>query len=76
MSDLILKIFLSLFGLGVAFWAFQRWRRQKNFWLLLAVVTAVLAAAAVWLGLVNGAFLGILAAALLFLGLWTKRGSH
>jgi hypothetical protein len=41
---------------------------------LLAVITAVLAAAAFWLGLVNGAFLSILAAALLFLGLWTKRG--
>jgi predicted membrane metal-binding protein len=74
MSDLVVKVILSLICLGIAFWAFQNWRRKKNLWLLLAVITAVLAAAAFWLGLVNGAFLSILAAALLFLGLWTKRG--
>lgn len=74
MSESIIKIVLSLLSLGIAFWAFQNWRRKKNIWLLLAVITAVLAAAAFWLAVVNGVFLGILAAALLFLGFWTKRG--
>jgi hypothetical protein len=76
MSDLIIKIVLSLLCLGVATWAFFRWRRKKNLWLILSVITAVLAAAACWLGQVIGVFMGVLAAALLFLGLWSKRGSR
>jgi hypothetical protein len=74
MSDTVIKVILSLVSLGVAVFAFLRWQRKKNIWLLLAVITAVLAAAAFWLHYVNGAFLAFLALALLLLGLWTKRG--
>lgn len=75
MSDLTLKIILSLLSLGIAVWAFLRWRAKKNIWLILAVVVAVLAAAAFWLGLVNGVFMAVLAVLLLLLGLWTRRGA-
>lgn len=75
MSDTIVKVFLSLLSLGAAVWTYTRWRKKKNLWLMLAVVTLVLAAAAFWLGLVNGAFMGVVALALLFLGLWTRRGA-
>ncbi len=75
MSDTIVKIFLSLLSLGAAVWTYTRWRKKKNLWLMLALVTLVLAAAAFWLGLVNGAFMGVVALALLFLGLWTRRGA-
>jgi endonuclease/exonuclease/phosphatase (EEP) superfamily protein YafD len=75
MSDTIVKIFLSLLSLGAAVWTYTRWRKKKNLWLMLALVTLVLAAAAFWLGLVNGAFMAVVALALLFLGLWTRRGA-
>jgi Na+/melibiose symporter-like transporter len=74
MDNLLAKIFLTVVGLGIAFWALSRWRKKKNLWLLLSVVVAILSAVAFWLGLANGIFLAFLAIALLFLGLWTKRG--
>jgi hypothetical protein len=76
MDDLIAKIVLSALGLLMAVWIFLRWQKKKNIWLLLAVIVAVMAAAAFWLDLVNGIFLAVMAAALLFLGLWTKRGAQ
>jgi hypothetical protein len=74
MSDTTVKIIISVISLGIAFWGFSHWRKKKNIWLLLSGVTATLAAAGSWLGPENGGFMAILAAALLFLGLWTKRG--
>jgi hypothetical protein len=73
MSD-FLKIVLTLLCLGIVVWTVFRWRQKRSIWLLLAVITAVLAAAAFWLSPVIGGFLGFLALALLFLGLWSKRG--
>lgn len=75
MSDTTLKIILSLLSLGIAVWAFLRWRSKKNIWLMLAVIAAVLAAAAFWLALVNGVFMAVMALALVLLGLWTRRGA-
>jgi hypothetical protein len=76
MDNLIAKIVLSVLSLLMAVWTFLRWQKKKNIWLLLAIIVAVLAAGAFWLDLVNGIFLAIMAAALLFLGLWTKRGAQ
>jgi heme A synthase len=74
MMDLIGQIVLSLLCLGIVVWAFLRYRKKKNLWLLLAGVTAILAAVAAWLAwIVNGIFLVILALALLFLGLWSSK---
>jgi hypothetical protein len=75
MSDVIIKIVLCLASLGIAVWVYLRWSRKKNIWLLLALATAVLAAIAFWLSYVIGGYLAIMAGALIFLGLWTKRGS-
>ncbi len=74
MMDLLAKLIPSLLALGAAVFCFLRWRRKKNVWLLLAMVTAILAAAGFWLDAVIGGFLGFQALALLLLGLWTKRG--
>jgi hypothetical protein len=76
MSDVLLKIVLCLASLGIAAWVYMRWSRKKNIWLMLALVTAVLAALAFWLSFVIGGYLAIMAGALIFLGLWTKRGSN
>lgn len=76
MSDTILSSFLFLLSLGAAFWVFLRWRRKKNIWSLLAIVTFILAGAAFWLSRVIGTFLAVIAAALFLLGLWAKRGNQ
>jgi hypothetical protein len=70
-----LTIILIVLCLGVALLAFLRWQKKKNLWLMLALITAVLAAAAFALSPVIGGFLGVLALLLLLLGLWSKRGS-
>jgi membrane-bound ClpP family serine protease len=70
---LIAQIILSLAGLFVTFLALRIWRNNHRVWLLLASVTALLAAFAFWLDVSMGAFLGIVALALLLFGLWTIR---
>lgn len=74
MDNLIGQLVLSALCLAGALWAFLRWQKQKSLWLLLAAIVLALAAAAAWLGVVNGFFLAILGAALLLLGLWFKHG--
>lgn len=72
--DLIDQIVLSLLCLGMAVWAFLRYRKKKNLWLLLGGITAVLAAIAAGLAwIMNGIFLAVLALALSLLGLWSSR---
>jgi 4-amino-4-deoxy-L-arabinose transferase-like glycosyltransferase len=74
MMDLIGQIVLSLMCLGMAVWAFLRYRKKKNLWLLLGGIAAVLAAIAAGLAwIMNGIFLAVLALALLLLGLWSSR---
>jgi len=74
MMDLIGQIVLSLMCLGMAVWAFLRYRKKKNLWLLLGGIAAVLAAIAAGLAwIMNGIFLAVLALALLLLGLSSSR---
>lgn len=72
--DLIGQIALSLLCLGMAVWTLLRYRKKRNLWLLLAGITAILAAVAAGLAwMMNGVFLAILALFLLLLGLWSSR---
>jgi len=72
--DLIGPIALSLLCLGMAVWTLLRYRKKRNLWLLLAGITAILAAVAAGLAwMMNGVFLAVLALFLLLLGLWSNR---
>ncbi len=70
-----LTIILIVLCLGIALLAFLRWQKKKNLWLMLGLITAILAALAFLLSPVIGGYLGVLALLLLLLGLWSKRGS-
>jgi asparagine N-glycosylation enzyme membrane subunit Stt3 len=76
MDNTVVQVILTVLSLLGAVWAFLRWQKKKSIWLLTAVIVLALAAAASWLAIVNGVFLAILGAALLFLGLLFKKGKQ
>gem|GEM_PF-6613408 len=58
MFDLIMSVLLALFALLIALDAFQKWRKNKAIWLILASVTGLLSALAAFINWSN-AFYGL-----------------
>jgi len=74
MIDTLVTGVLIILAVLVGVLAFQRWRRKKNLWFILAIVAAVLAAVVFWSSWTNGFPLLLVAAVLLFIGMRIKKG--
>ena len=68
MSHIIIKCALTLVALGLAYFTFRRWQKNKGLWYVLAAVAFVLSAPVFWLSRQLGFLFFIPAALLLLLG--------
>ena len=66
MSHFIITLVLTLLTLGLAYFIFRRWQKNKGLWYVLSVAAFILSIPAFWLSWVLG-FLLFVPAALLFL---------
>jgi hypothetical protein len=68
MSHIIINCGLNLVALGLAYFTFRRWQKNKGLWYVLAAVAFVLSAPVFWLSRELGFLFFVPAALLLLLG--------